>query len=173
MSATKSRLRLGRNSLYYCGGYDAFLASMEADTLCRTSRCRRFLGHAFMQSSRPVTMLYLRSPLSVPPLKTRDVFSDGCPIWCAGQTQWGETIGGYHSVADLPSRDLQRAQLSYAILTPVNVIAFIGVPYASAMIRGGQYKCGWGAVQDSCTTRSRSWTQVYQSACDRAIGGIL
>ena len=97
-----------------------------------------------MQSSGPITLLYLRSPLSVPPSKTRDVFSAGCPMWCAGQTQWGETIGGYHSVVDLPSCDLLRAQLSYAILAPVNVTAFIGVPYASATRRDGQYKTWMG-----------------------------
>lgn len=97
-----------------------------------------------MQSSGPITRPYLRSPLSVPPSKTRDVFSAGCPIWCAGQTQWGETIGGYHSVDDLPSRDLLRAQLSYAILAPVNVTAFTGVPYASATVRDGQYKMWMG-----------------------------
>lgn len=85
-------------------------------------------------------MPYLRSPLSVPPSETRDVFSAGCPIWCAGQTQWGETIGGYHSVDDLPSRDLLRAPLSYASLAPVNLTAFIGMSYASGTIRDGQYK---------------------------------
>lgn len=118
-------------------------------------------------------MPYLRSPLSVPPSETRDVFSAGCPIWCAGQTQWGETIGGYHSVDDLPSRDLLRAPLSYASLAPVNLTAFIGMPYASGTIRDGQYKIWRGAVQDSCTTGSKSWTQVYQSMGGRAIVGIL
>ena len=37
-----------------------------------------------------------------------------------------------------------RAQLSYAILAPVNVTAFTGVPYASATVRDGQYKMWMG-----------------------------
>jgi hypothetical protein len=118
-------------------------------------------------------MPYLWSPLSVPSPKTRDVFSAGCPIWRAGQTQRGETIGGYRSVVDLPSRDLLCAQLSYAILTPVNVTAVVSMSYASATIRDGQYKTGMGVAQGSRATGARSWALVYQSVCGRAIGRIL